>query len=213
MRKIKLKRRRKKLNIFIFTIILIVISVFIGLNSINKKISPLFLEYADKKVEKLIVETINAAVSEESKKIDLNTLFVTEDNQVDFDPKVINELLTNITFNISDRLTELELNDKVIFYMPLSVGLKNIVLSNIGPKIPVKINMIGDIKTDVKVDIEEYGINNALVSILIEVNVKERIILPFTKKEIEVNSDIPVALKLIEGEIPNYYIKNPVTNN
>ena len=37
-------------------------------------------------------------------------------------------------------------------------------------------------------------------------------ILPFTTKRVTINTDIPIAVKLIQGEIPSYYFNNLKTS-
>ena len=81
----------------------------------------------------------------------------------------------------------------------------NFLLNNRGPKIPVKLKILGDmeIKTDTKVT--NYGINSAIIEISLDVTIKEKVILPITTKEITVTGTTPIAIKLIQGTVPNYY--------
>ena len=88
----------------------------------------------------------------------------------------------------------------------------NIILSNIGPKIPVKLNMVGDILTDIETKVTDYGINNVVIEVIVKVEVYEQVILPFGAKKVTINTDIPIALKLIQGEIPSYFFNNLKTN-
>ena len=53
-------------------------------------------------------------------------------------------------------------------------------------------------------------INNAIVEIYIKFNLQERIIIPFKSKDITINDKLPIALKIINGSVPNYY-SNPIT--
>ena len=41
---------------------------------------------------------------------------------------------------------------------------------------------------------------------------EERVILPFVSKQIKIESRIPIAMKLIRGNIPEYYF-NGIDNN
>ena len=83
----------------------------------------------------------------------------------------------------------------------------NGLLANLGPKVPVKISLIGDIVTDIVTDIKEYGINNALIQIGIKVKVNEQVILPFATNEISIETNIPLIIKMVKGEVPSYYLK------
>ena len=76
----------------------------------------------------------------------------------------------------------------------------------------MKLSLTGDILTDIHTKVTDYGINNAVVEIVISVEVYEQVILPFTTKRVTINTDIPIAVKLIQGEIPSYYFNNLKTN-
>ena len=56
-----------------------------------------------------------------------------------------------------------------------------------------------------KTNVKNYGINNVMIEISIQIDVEERILLPFHSKKIAVSSEIPLAIKIIEGQVPNYY--------
>ncbi len=65
--------------------------------------------------------------------------------------------------------------------------------------------MIGDALTDVKTKIKPYGINNALIDISIFVEIKVKVIIPFASKTSVVTNNIPVSIKAIQGEVPQFY--------
>ena len=55
------------------------------------------------------------------------------------------------------------------------------------------------------INIKNYGINNALIEITLDITVKEKVILPINTEEITVTQTLPIALKIIKGTVPNYY--------
>lgn len=93
----------------------------------------------------------------------------------------------------------------IVLKIPLSVIHDNFILNNLGPKIPVKLKIIGDMETKINTNIKNYGINSALIELTLDITVKEEVILPLSTKEITVTQTLPLALKLIEGKIPSYY--------
>jgi len=88
------------------------------------------------------------------------------------------------------------------------MATNNALLSNVGPKIPVRVSLSGEMESNIKTEIEEYGINNSVLKIIINVSVSEQIILPLLSKKITVDNDVPIAIKMIQGQIPDYYINN-----
>ena len=79
------------------------------------------------------------------------------------------------------------------------------MLSNIGPRIPVKISLLGDATGSVSSEVKNYGINNALIEVYVELAINEQVILPFYEDVIKVESKIPVAMKIVTGSVPDYY--------
>ena len=65
--------------------------------------------------------------------------------------------------------------------------------------------MRGSIDSNVSTKLTNYGINNALVEISINISLEEQILLPFTLKTITVENSVPIVLKIIEGNVPKYY--------
>ena len=236
MKKIKLKKRKhSKLNFFLFVIILMIISIVFLFTYINKKITPVFLEYAEFQASKIATYVISKAIDEEvSKNLDIEDLFISSkdssDNikSIDFNPITINKISNLIKSNIFEYLEDLEngniekikntalfssrINEGIVFEIPSGIVFNNVLLANIGPKVPVKLSLTGDILTNIHTKVTDYGINNAVVEVVINVEVYEQVILPFTTKRVTINTDIPIAVKLIQGEIPSYYFNNLKTS-
>ena len=79
------------------------------------------------------------------------------------------------------------------------------VLTGLGPRIPFKLDVLGNINSNMITNIKDYGINNSLIEISIEVNTEIQIILPFSSKNIVTKNTIPLKTKIIQGKIPTYY--------
>ena len=102
---------------------------------------------------------------------------------------------------------DMDLLDKgIITYIPFGMVTGSSLLYNLGPKIPVKLSLVGDVVTGFSTDVTEYGINNALIKLMIDVKVDTRIILPIISEEINIDASIPIAMKVVQGKIPDYYM-------
>ena len=230
---IKKTKKGKAINKVILLIILLGLFIFLTFRFINKKVTPILLPYAESSVKKLTNLVINKAISKQvAEDLNIEDLFIiTKDGNdqiktIDFNPTLVNKTLTLITNNIQLNLKYLEegnidllelpdnididydedkISKGIIYEIPSGVIFKNALLSNIGPKIPVKLSIIGDIVSTVNTKVTNYGINNAMIEVNIIVEVEEMVILPLTTKKIKVETSIPVAIKLIQGTVPNYY--------
>ena len=231
MKRIRLKRKFKIKN-SILIILLLIISLFISLKFINLKVNPILLDYANMEARKLSSIIINDAVSKNFKSINVDDLFIiTKDNEeiksIDFNPIIVNQALTSTTTLIQTNLKYLEqgkiellnlntdalidyntdkLRQGIIYEIPSGVIFGNSFLANIGPKIPVRFSIVGDIVSYVNTNVTDYGINNALIEVNVVLDLSIQVILPFVTDKIDIETSIPVALKLIQGGVPNYYL-------
>ncbi|MBN7743708.1 sporulation protein YunB, partial [Bacillus velezensis] len=137
---------------------------------------------------------------------------------MDFNTQMVNSMKAKVTKQLQAHLKEAESNnkqretekgaktaDEIMIDIPLGQVTGNSILGNLGPKIPVRFNLIGDALTDVKTKIKPYGINNALIDISIFVEIKVKVIIPFASKTSVVTNNIPVSIKAIQGEVPQFY--------
>ena len=66
-------------------------------------------------------------------------------------------------------------------------------------------DLIGSVFSKLSVDIKDYGINNALIKVNINIESEVKILLPFVSSVKKINVDVPVIMKVIEGNVPSYY--------
>lgn len=236
-RRIKLKKHHK-FNKFIIILILLIIFIFLSFKFINLKVNPVLLDYAEMESRKLASIIINDAINQNVAKSNIDDMFIItkegdEIKSIDFNPVVVNQMLTSTTSLIQSNLKYLEqgkvellnltnealieynqdkLKQGIIYEIPSGIVFGNSFLANIGPKIPVKFSLVGDITSYVNTQVTDYGINNALIEVNVVLDLSIQIILPFVTDKITIDTSIPVALKLIQGNVPNYYL-NGLNNN
>lgn len=233
--RIRLKKRRVKLRkwqLLIASVVFVLVVSFIVINKIGNIINVKLMEYASVEIRKVSTTIINYAVNDAVVN-DLETegLFTTSQNKngdiqtIDFDASNVNKLLNNVSQNILSYFNMIEegnisnldfvkrilpgshnIEKGIIMEIPTGVITGNSLLANIGPTIPVKISMIGDLESNISTDVEKYGINNAIITVNVNVVVSEQIILPMYSKKITISNKIPIAMKVIQGVVPNYYL-------
>jgi len=222
-----------RFTIFIVSIVLIVICIVFSFKYINTKASPIIMNYAEMEAKKLSSIVINKAISKHiTEKVNGEDLFeITKDSNgeirsIDFNTTLINKFLTETTNSVQMNLRNIEKGDLdaiefsdsvlttydkedlekgIIYEVSSGVIIGNPLLANVGPKIPVKINLVGDATSYVSTEVKNYGINSALIEVYVNLKISERVILPFYDKDIEIKTKAPVALKVITGTVPKYY--------
>ena len=53
--------------------------------------------------------------------------------------------------------------------------------------------------------IENYGINNTKINVIMSINLKQRITMPYTIKDKNIQFDSVIGSKIVQGIIPIYY--------
>ena len=238
-----LKRKNKRNNILfliLLIITLVIILSFMFINYYSKKAYPILKSYAEAETKKLTILIINKAVTKQLYNMDVEELFKVTYNKdgeiilIDFDTKKTSKILSNMTSLVELNMRAVEegkidmlelpenslsnynmdlLSKKIICEIPFGLTTGSSLLSNIGPKIPVKISLVGDVSTNFSTEIVEYGINNALLKVIVNISVTTKIILPITSEDLTINANIPIGMKVIQGKIPNYYLNGFTTKS
>lgn len=215
-------------NVYVFVFIFLIISCILFLMLLDKKAMPVIMNYANVQTKRMGIEILRSVGTKDVNNL-LNgkELFVITKNNsgeiesIDFNTSIINETLIVVAKNVRKRLKEVEKGEKlpeemysdmldknlkngIIYEIPAGVVFGNSFLSNIGPKIPVKIKYSGNVGLDIKTKVKEYGVNSALIEIYIYVEVTQRTILPFQSEDVKLTSEIPVIMKVVKGGVPNY---------
>lgn len=238
-----LRKKKKKKNILLICLIIFILVVIMSFSFINyysKKAFPLLVTYAESEIKKLVVLVINKAVTKQINNVNTEDIFeVTYNNNgevilVDFNSKRTSEALSTITSLVElnlraieeGKIDMLELPDNslesydinllekgVILEVPFGIITSSNLIANIGPKIPVKLSLIGDVLSGFSTEVVEYGINNALIKVYIDVTVEARVIMPIVSEDITINGSIPIAMKVIQGKVPDYYAGGFITKS
>ena len=238
-----LKKTKKKKNGLLITIAILIsvmTMTFLFINYYSKKALPIILSYAESETKKLTILVINKAVTKQINNMDTDELFDISYNKdgeitlIDFNSKKTSKILSTMTSLVElnlraveeGKIDMLELPDNslsdynmnllekgIIVEVPIGIITNSSLLYNIGPKIPVKLSLVGDVVTGFSSEVVEYGINNALLKLMIDIKVDTKIILPIVSDQITIDCSMPIAMKGIQGKIPSYYIDGFTTKS
>lgn len=213
----------KKKKIFLITIIIIIIISIIITFYINKNVLPIIKNYSVAEMKRVATTIINRSVTDYTfENINVDELFIISKNKNDdivtitLDNRIINIITNKISDVCEDNLrnveegkfNEIKKNFNIgeeYFSIPSGVFLGNSLLSNIGPGIPMSFKLIGNVNSEILTDVKEYGINNSLITISLEIKVELMVILPISSEFIMIKNNIPIAIKIIQGKVPEIY--------
>ncbi|OQP15927.1 sporulation protein YunB [Geobacillus zalihae] len=219
--------------VFLLTFVFFMFSTAVSLWIVNKGIKPVLMEIAETETKRIANLVINNAIEQQFQKDNpefrqLVTVQKDESGKivsVDFDTAVINRILSETDDHVMESLkaaTEGRLERMVlpevesgtgnsrgiIYYIPLGKITDNVLLANLGPRIPVQFQIVGNVDSEVTKEIRAYDINSFFIEIDIHVSVDIQVVIPFASKISNVTTDIPVVMRFIPGEVPQFYNKN-----
>ena len=182
-------------------------------------------------ISSVINDTISDGIEDE--------LFTTQKNSndeietLDYNTKKVNEILSSITNKIQKRLTNLEegdlknlkisdnfrlknknsLKNGILCKVPMGSLRGNTLLVNLGPNIPLKIAFIGQVQSNLNTKITNYGINNLVLQVDVQVEIEQYITMPIMSKKSTLRISAPLTIKIIQGIVPNYYLNGLEKNS
>lgn len=222
--------KKKNFCLIIIFVVTSIISSIMFIKFYSNRVAPVIINYSEDEIKRLLLLTINNAAYDTANRIDTNDLFIIRYNNngeiilIDFDYKKSSEVLNNFSNLIEYNLKDIEngnvdkyrnyysdynfnlLKKGIIVEVPFGTSFNSSLLNNLGPKIPVRISFTRNIEAIFNTEVVEYGINNALLKLNINVKANVRVILPMVSDEITTSFDIPIAMKVIQGKIPSYYL-------
>jgi sporulation protein YunB len=215
--------------VFLLTFVFFMFSTAAGIWIINKGLEPTLMSYADSQTRKIASLVINNAINKKITNVmDLEEMFVKsgDGSVITINTEKLNRVKAEVTEMVQDNIkkaeqgdlsalesfTDIEIETKgskkqdgIIYYVPLGQATNNALLGNLGPRIPVKFNSVGSVTSNVIRKSEDHGINNVLVEVFVRLDVQVQIIIPFATKVIHVQEDVPVAMGVIPGDVPQFY--------
>lgn len=201
---------------FLFRVIFSFFMIFATTYSISKSISSslkgkamiIAKEKSKNIVTSLIMDSLDNITFEEE-------LFIESEEGYSYDIIKINELIKTLNRNLLDSISGM--NEKygnyakngsnsIVFFLPLSLVYDNIFLSYLGPNIPIKLTLFGDVISSCTYQVEEFGVNNALISLFLSINVNVLTYLPSQSTIEEVSYQTPLAMNVVSLEVPSSLI-------
>lgn len=221
MFKIRKKVKKTKVGVIILTLVLFFTSLFYQLYGVYSKDT--ILDVAKIKLNDFMKVFLSSNVGYDLIKDEgiENVLVINKnkDNEilyVNYDLDIAYKLLDVITKELENNIQELKTgnvndtflyqnNEVLMLKLPFFIGSKNPLLVSLGPKIYVPLNFSGAILTNLKTEIKDYGLNNALVEMYVTIKINIDILYPYNKSKEEINYDVLIASSIINGRIPSFY--------
>lgn len=221
--------------VFLTSFIIFALLTILGVFFVEKGIRPTLITIANTETQKIGTLAINQAVSKKTLEDfntdkDMIDYIITENGKlvaVEFNSAKANKFLHDVNYSVQSYLNDLErgkvrnlsvpenveiereglsiTENGIIYMMPLGQVTNNALLAHLGPKVPVRFSIIGDVKSKFNYHAEELGINNTKLTISVDIDVDVKIVIPFATETNVVSTSLPLAMVLLQGDVPEFY--------
>ena len=221
----------KKKVYVLFCILILSFFTALYLTSLaGKGLEQVIINYATVETERIANVILNDVTIIDEDFLDEDLFEISRDNEgnielINFDTKTTNKLLKEINDNAMKRLSAIEkgntkdlelsdslkgtrltfLDDGVVCDIPIGSLFHNGLIVNLTASIPIRFSFVGTVSSNIVTDVKEYGFNNALIEVGIEVTIKEKITMPHSTKSIPITAKVNLTTQIIQGNIPDYY--------
>lgn len=121
------------------------------------------------------------------------------------DAKTVNYIRNNISKYITECINKINQGES-FHSVELPLGFffsRNYFLSN-GVKVPIALEVIGHQDIQIEKQVESYGLNTTIFQLNLKVILNIRSVIPFQTDIIESECSIPLALEILNNDIPYY---------
>ncbi|MBD7908866.1 sporulation protein YunB [Sporosarcina sp. Sa3CUA8] len=229
------KKRKPKRRWLKFIIPALLLSIIGSFYYLNMKLKPVYMNYAEVQTHKIAAHVISQAIQSRSESVlDANDVLLNLPNDssetvtLKVDTETINQVMAEMHELVEEHLDraesgdlemlpqsdgiqfdteEMEKHGGVVFFVPIGQVADIPLLGNLGPKIPIRFHIIGNVHADVDTELKEFGINNVYMEVNMELTVNVQIIIPIATKQSTVVQQFPIAIGIIQGVVPQIYTK------
>lgn len=223
MKRFRRKKHKKNQILFVFIIIFVFVCIFLYFFSVTW--SKGIIKISKLKVNEITTNIVNDAVfNYKRSKQNLNDIIKTSVNSkneiisVDVDleksyllmENVVNEIRDNIKkFQYSDyKYYNMEslsyINNGIVIAIPMGAITGQNLIVNLGPKIPVKLSLLENVKGSIRSEVKDYGLNNSLLNVYLKIEIEQNIEMPSATDSFYNTYEMLLSSKLIHGKVPSF---------
>lgn len=224
-----------KKDIFALTTVIFLVVTLLSIVYVNERIKPILLDIAETRNEQYANMAIGIAIGRQiNEDLELGELLSFQYDQegrvvsYQINASMEAQIQRNVQHRVETFLSlleqgavpdeadllALELNQSEIeqvrqqsslIEIPLGQALGIPLLANLGPRIPVNLELIGYVNTRVETQVSGTQINNIHIEPVVHINIEIRTIIPFGSSTAVIDQSIPLGSGGYSGDVPLYY--------
>lgn len=209
----------RMMSSLIIIFILVVSFLVVANNNLKDTYAQIALAQTRSIVTKIVNQVVRDNISENQLELDYSS-----EEYVTYDVGKINNLISTLSNKVVDVLEDINHSDYsflldesssknyncsgIIYEMELGKLFNNVFLSSLGSKYPIKFKLVSDVLSSSDLSVEEFGINNAVISLNMLMSFNFNLVLPLTTKLDSIDIKVPLSMMLIEGKVPSFMLGN-----
>lgn len=189
------------------------ITCLYGFFFIEEVVKPAIASIGEIKAKSMIVQTINKAVRtkflEELHSLDFLDIKTDGDGKITLiqaDSIAMTELSYDLAVQIQSDIKSIQ-EERIL--IPVGTILGSQILSQVGPRVRMKVLPLGTSRVGFTTEFVEAGINQTKYKIYLKVESQAKVIVPFSTNGIKIDTELLVAEAVIIGDVPDTYIRVP----
>lgn len=226
MKRLRMRKNYKISRILLLILFLVFFFAFSLVKVYSDKVSPKVIEIANMRIKRFTESFLSNNIGYDilNDEVIDNILVINKNNDweilyVDYNLDQAYKILEVITTELNNLLVDLEngviknntdnsivgSDYGLILSLPMFISSDSVILANLGPKIYFKVHFVGSLLTNIKSQITDYGMNNALVELYATIKITEELVAPVTSSSQVIEYDVLIASKVINGRVPEFY--------
>ena len=226
MKRLRMRKNYKISRILLLILFLIFFFAFSLVKVYSDKVSPKVIEIANMRIKRFTESFLSNNIGYDilNDEVIDNILVINKNSDreilyVDYNLDQAYKTLEVITTELNNLLVDLEngviknntdnsivgSDYGLILSLPMFISSDSVILANLGPKIYFKVHFVGSLLTNIKSQITDYGMNNALVELYATIKITEELVAPVTSSSQVIEYDVLIASKVINGRVPGFY--------
>lgn len=168
--------------------------------------------YIEKEATTIISDIITESIKESDIISSSNNLIkcsYTDEQKIEsiyIDSSIVTKILTSVNSNLSVMLKEGIIEESIeSIELPLGMLISKALFTTLGPNINIEVLPATLYKTDIVTDLVDYGINNSLFEVYLNIEIELETIIPLKQTTINYNTNILLSSVVVQGEVPYYY--------
>ena len=205
-KRFKIKRLKNKGKIT--KIILILIIAFETASLILNYMNPIFEQVSKYEAKKLATFVANDQTTKVMKNYNYDSMFSIEKDpegnvsMIEMNMYRVNIIISDIAYYIQEQMKKPE-NSSVLIPMGNLLGAN--LFSGYGPRIKMKVVLLGSVETDLRSEFISKGINQTLHRVYLQIDCPVQILSSYKTMEENISNQFLLAENVILGEIPSTY--------